>query len=113
MTAPHGPNRNQQQNQANQVYATQQGNQYINQNTHIYQGTSPIQPQAQPVPHARPQTGRALVVILVLDVVFSIYGATAYTGQSNDPGDLGRAVIFLILLATTGTLLRRWVRNRF
>jgi hypothetical protein len=106
MTAPRGNHRNTQQNHGHQVYAAQQGNQYIN---HIYQG------QAQPPPPAAapPRTGRALVVMLVVDAVFFVYGAIAYTGQGNNPGDLGRAVIFLILLATTGTLLRRWVRSRF
>jgi hypothetical protein len=111
MTGPHGHNRNTQQNQANQVYATQQGNQYINQNTHIYHGPNPV--QSPPVQRAQPRTGRALLVILAVDVAFFVYGATAYTGQANNPGDLGRAVIFLILLATTGTLLRRWVRSRY
>jgi hypothetical protein len=107
MTAPHGPHRNTQQNQAHQMYAVQGGNQTVN--TNIYHAAP--QPQSKPV--APPRTGRALLIMVAIDIAFFVYGATAYTGQGNDPGDLGRAVIFLILLATTGTLLRRWVRSRF
>jgi hypothetical protein len=108
MTSPQRPTRHTQQNHGHQVYAAQNGNQYVN-NTNIYQG--PGRPQQPPAPP--PRTGRALLVMLVVDAVFFVYGAIAYTGQANNPADLGRAVIFLILLATTGTLLRRWVRSRF
>jgi hypothetical protein len=108
MTNPHGPH-NTQHNQAHQMYAVNGGNQTINQtNTNIYQ-SSPAHQSSAP----RPKTGRALLIMIVIDAVFFVYGAVAYTGQGNNPGDLGRAVVFLILLATTGTLLRRWIRSRF
>jgi hypothetical protein len=110
MTSPQHPAGPSQQNQGHQVYAAQGGNQYFN-HTNIY--TGPGQPQQPPPPAPAPRTGRTLVVMLAVHVVFFIYGAVVYTGQVNNPADLGRAMIFLILLGTTGTLLRRWVRNRF
>jgi hypothetical protein len=104
MTAPGGQN---QHNNANHIIANQHGP----QNIYINQGPNAPQQPAPPV--RRPQTGRALLIILAVDVAFFGYGAAAYTGESNNLADLGRAVIFLILLATTGTLFRRWVRNRY
>jgi hypothetical protein len=47
-----------------------------------------------------------------VDVAFFFYGMTAYTGQPNNSGDLWRAGIFLVLLGTTGSLIRRWLRRR-
>ena len=60
----------------------------------------------------RTWAGWALVISVLVDVVYFCYGMTAYTGRTNDSGDLWRAVIFFLLLATTGTLLRRWLRRR-
>jgi hypothetical protein len=60
----------------------------------------------------RSRTGVAVLVVLALDVVFFVYGMTAYTGAAGDSGDLWRAGIFLVLLAITGSLVRRWFRQR-
>ncbi|HEX3787548.1 MAG TPA: hypothetical protein VHW44_06785 [Pseudonocardiaceae bacterium] len=62
---------------------------------------------------ARSWAGWALLLCVVADVVYPIYGRLAYTGQPNNSGDLWRAGIYLALLATTGTLIRRWLRRRF
>jgi hypothetical protein len=82
------------------IYANQGGHQSIN---HTYNTV-----------HSRPRvwTGWAILAILVLDIAFFFYGMTAYTGQSGNSGDLWRAGIFLVLLASTGSLIRRWFRLR-
>jgi hypothetical protein len=59
---------------------------------------------------ARSHAGRWVLAIVLVDVVFFAYGAAAYTGNADDHGDLVRAVIFFFLLATTGSLIRRWFR---
>jgi hypothetical protein len=61
---------------------------------------------------ARKRTGAAILVVLGIDVVFFFYGFLAYTGQAENTGDLWRAGIMLVLLATTGSLIRRWFRQR-
>ncbi len=53
----------------------------------------------------------ALLVAIVVDVCYYFYGMAAYTGRSGDSGDLYRAVGFFVLLAVTGTLLRRLLRR--
>lgn len=60
----------------------------------------------------RTRTGWAILVILVVDVAFAVYGQAAYTGQPGNSADLWRAGIFLFLMATTGTLIRRWFRTK-
>jgi hypothetical protein len=52
-----------------------------------------------------------LLVALVVDVAFFFYGMLAYTGR-NTGADTWRAGIFLVLLAVTGSLFRRWLRRR-
>ena len=61
---------------------------------------------------ARKRTGVAILVVLGIDVVFFLYGGLAYTGNAGDSGDLWRAGIMLMLLAVTGSLIRRWFRQR-
>jgi hypothetical protein len=94
---------NQQHNQASSggsVYANQGGTQSINHyNTFATR--------------SRPRTGWVVLSFLVVDVVFFIYGMTAYTGRAGESGDLWRAGIFLVLLVITVTLIRRWFRKRF
>ena len=93
-----------QHNQASggsSIYANQGGNQSIH---HNYNTT--INARAQT------RTGWAILIVLAVDVVFFIYGQQAYSGQPGDAGDLWRAGIFLVLMATTTTLIRRWFRNK-
>jgi hypothetical protein len=61
---------------------------------------------------ARSWAGWALLVTIGVDVAYFFYGAASYTGQPGNSGDLWRAGIFFVLLATTGTFLRRWLRRR-
>jgi hypothetical protein len=61
---------------------------------------------------SRTWTGWAILVILAVDVAFFFYGKDSYTGRAGDSGDLWRAGIFLVLMATTGTLVRRWFRSK-
>ena len=99
-----GPSqRNYQVNRASggSIYANQGGDQHIN---HNYNTTVNAR--------SRRWTGWAVLAVLVIDVVFFFYGKEAYTGHTGDSGDLWRAGIFLVLLATTGTLIRRWFRSR-
>lgn len=77
------------------IYANQGGNQIIHNHQGGHGGFS----------------GRALLVTLVADAAFFLYGMTAYTGR-NTTGDLWRSGIFLGLLVLTGSLLRRWLRRR-
>lgn len=108
MSNHNGPNPvpHQQNNQTNHasnggtIYSSQGGSQQV---TNI---TNQISARA-----ARSRAGWAVLIIIVVDVVYFFYGMTAYTGQSNNSGDLWRAGIFIVLLATTGSLIRRWVRR--
>lgn len=79
------------------VYANQGGDQFI-------------YPQPTVIHNKRRAGGRAVLVILAVDVAFFFYGMLAYTGR-NTSADAWRAGIFLLLLAFTGSLLRRWVRR--
>lgn len=83
------------------IYANQGGKQSIN---HNYNTTVNAR--------SRTWTGWAILVILLVDVAFFFYGKESYTGRAGDSGDLWRAGIFLVLMATTGTLVRRWFRNK-
>lgn len=56
--------------------------------------------------------GRALLIILVVDVAFFIYGATAYTGRGTT-ADNWRAGIFFVLVIVTVRMIRSWLRRRF
>ncbi len=109
MTSPPGPHR--QSNQAangGQINATQNGNQYISNNT-TNNYTNAITHQY--VKRSRTKLGWAVLILLAVDVGFFFYGQAAYTGEANNSGDLWRAGIFLALVATTGTLIRRWFRS--
>ena len=82
-----------------QVYASQGGSQNIYNNTHI-----------------KPTVNRwgraiALLVAIVVDVCYDFYGMAAYTGRSDDSGDIYRALGGLLLLLITGFLLRRLLRR--
>jgi hypothetical protein len=66
--------------------------------------------------HLRPDRrgggdSKALLVTLVVDVVFFVYGSLSYTGRSTS-SDTWHAVIFLVLLAVTVGMIRRWLRRR-
>jgi hypothetical protein len=80
------------------VYAAQ-GNQNIYNQTNLRPGVS------------RKSRAIALLVAVAVDVAYFFYGMTSYTGRSGDSGDLYRALGFLVLLAVTGTLLRRLLRS--
>lgn len=110
MTSPSGPH--QQHNQAAtgaQVNATQNGNQYISNTTNNYNSNNVTH---QHIRRSRTKIGWAVLIVLAVDVGFFFYGQAAYTGEANNSADLWRAGIFLVLIATTGTLIRRWFRSR-
>jgi hypothetical protein len=84
------------------IYANQgSGNQSINHTYHTNVNA-----------RTRMWTGWAVLIILIVDIAFFFYGKEAYTGHAGDSGDNWRAGIFLVLLATTGTLIRRWFRSK-
>lgn len=60
----------------------------------------------------RTWTGWAILVMLAADVLFFIYGASAYTGNQGNTGDGVRAVTYLVMLAVTISLIRRWFRQK-
>jgi hypothetical protein len=101
MSGPQGPNQhNRQHNHARgrgQVISYQGSG---NQSVHLHN-------QA-----ARTRTGVAVLVLLGVDVVFFLYGMTAYTGTAGNTADLWRAGVMLVLLAVTIRLIRRWFRQR-
>jgi hypothetical protein len=80
----------------------------INNITNI---NAPYVPPA-PAPKARSRLGWVVLAFLALDIGFFFYGAAAYTGLANDTGDLWRAGIFVVLMITTGSLVRRWFHTR-
>jgi hypothetical protein len=103
MSAPQQPGgpaqNNHQHNRASgrgQIIVNQGGNQTVNLHNHA----------------ARKRTGAAILVFLGIDVVFFVYGGLAYTGHTGDSGDLWRAGTMLVLFAITGSLVRRWFRQR-
>ena len=125
MNQPSQPNRftrqNQQHSTASQggtVYSSQ-GNQQINNHTtnnHTTNNTTNNHHLSvtnhNTFRRAHSRAGWAILVILVVDVAFFFYGQAAYTGRPGDSGDLWRAGIFLVLMATTGSIVRRWFRTR-
>ncbi|MGW6929492.1 hypothetical protein ACWGE0_05445 [Lentzea sp. NPDC054927] len=60
----------------------------------------------------RTWTGWAIVVMLVADIAFFIYGASAYTGGRDVNGDGIRAFAYLLMLGITIGLIRRWFRQK-
>ncbi|MFC3894914.1 hypothetical protein ACFOWZ_25820 [Lentzea rhizosphaerae] len=60
----------------------------------------------------RTWTGWAVVVMLAADVIFFIYGASAYTGGRDTTGDGIRSIAYLVMLGVTINLIRRWFRQR-
>lgn len=95
------PNTNNQINQANNgssIYANNGGRQNIN----IHQG-----------PRRRVWTWYVLAGLLLLDVGFFVYGQSAYTAESENSGDLSRALIFFALFVATVALVRVCVRDLF
>jgi hypothetical protein len=56
--------------------------------------------------------GRIVLVLLVIDVIWFIWGMTAYTGGPDDRGDSVRAVGFLILFFLTCAFGGAWFRRR-
>jgi hypothetical protein len=110
---------NQQGNTASQggtVYANQNGPQNIHNittnNTHNTNNHLNVTNHHNTFRRAHSRTGWAVLVILLVDVAFFFYGQAAYTGEPGHSGDLWRAGIFLALMATTGSLIRRWFRTR-
>ncbi len=91
---------------------TEGGTNYINQGEQrIHNGDNVDQSRnTYLAARARSYAGRWVLAIVLVDLVFFAYGAAAYTGTADDHGDLVRAVIFFFLLATTGSLIRRWFR---
>lgn len=61
---------------------------------------------------ARSWAGWAAASSVVVDVIYFFYGMNAYTGQPGNSGDLWRAGIFFVLVATTGGFIRKWLRRR-
>jgi hypothetical protein len=55
---------------------------------------------------------KVLLVTLLVDAVFFLYGMLSYTGQ-NTGSDTWRAGIFWFLFLMTCGMLGRWVRRRF
>lgn len=98
------PNRSSQHNQ--QYNHASNGPLYANQGS----GTQKITHNNYQA--ARTRTGVAILVFLVLDGLFFIYGSAAYSGQNGDSADLWRAGIFLVLVSVTISLIRRWFRQR-
>ncbi|MBF5028557.1 MULTISPECIES: hypothetical protein [unclassified Micromonospora] len=94
---PPGSGQNINTNSGN-VYATQTGNININNNLAQKRG-----------PHL---DTKALLVVLPANVIFFLYGMSAYTGR-NTSGDNWRAGIFLFMLLFTLGMIGRWVRRRF
>jgi hypothetical protein len=83
------------------VYANQGGNQMIHSNTTL------VPPARQ---RLRPDSV-ALLVMLVADVAFLVYGI--FSVSSKDVGAAGwQSAIFVIMLLVTGILVRRWLRRR-
>jgi hypothetical protein len=54
---------------------------------------------------------KALLVTLVVDGVFFVYGVVAYTGGRNAHADEWRAGAFIALVIVTGGMIRRWLRR--
>jgi hypothetical protein len=61
----------------------------------------------------RTWTGWAILVMLAADVIFFIYGASAYTGGRDTTGDGIRAFAYLFMLGFTISLIRRWFRQKW
>lgn len=57
-------------------------------------------------------TGWAVLVMLVADVAFFLYGMSAYTGGVDVNGDGFRAFGFIGMVGITIALIRRWFRQR-
>jgi hypothetical protein len=105
-----GQGRGQQGNQHQYNTPQSGGTVYAAQgNQNIHHTTINAVPPTQAL--RRPWAGRALLITIAVDVAFFFYGMIAYTGHPNDTGDLWRAGIFLGLMVTTGTMLRRWLRR--
>jgi ABC-type multidrug transport system permease subunit len=109
MSQPH--QKNSQSNQANgnaNIYSVQgnQASQYVNSKVHN-KTINKINGSL-----SRSWTGFAAVLIMAtIDFAFSAYAKSMYTGIPGDSGDLWRAGIFLLLIACTGSTLRRWLRR--
>lgn len=67
--------------------------------------------QGTPVKRGVGVDTKVLLATLVTDVLFFFYGMLSYSG-TNSGADTWRAGIFLLLLAVTGTMIRRWIRRR-
>jgi hypothetical protein len=71
-------------------------------------------PPHQPVPTKRRLRGDTVVLLVLLtaDVIFFLYGMNSYTGTDTN-AERWRALIFIAMLAVTGSMVRRWFRRRF
>ncbi|MFD9698660.1 hypothetical protein [Lentzea sp. NPDC059081] len=101
MTQPNtsGPSQQNTAHNGGTVYANQGGKMRVDNRTYIKAKV-----------HA--WTGWAVLVMLAADTVFFFYGASAYTGTQGDSGDLVRAGVYLVMMAVTISLVRRWFRTR-
>ncbi|GAA1640346.1 hypothetical protein [Actinoplanes couchii] len=93
MSSTGNPNSGNQYNVGQNVYATQKGKITVNHG-------------------AAPPSGKPVLILLGLDVIFFFYGMFAYTGD-NTSGDTWRAGIFLLLVFVTLSTLGRWFRRRW
>jgi hypothetical protein len=59
----------------------------------------------------RQTTTRLLIGVLLADFLYFFYGMWAYSGH-NTSADAWRAGIYLVMLAITIRLIRRWFRQR-
>jgi len=105
MTYPNGPQQGPQQHNT----ASYGGNVFANQGKKMT-----VRQDNRTIIHARMRTftGWAALVMLAADVAFFVYGASAYTGNEGSSADLVRAVTYLVMLAVTISLVRRWFRQR-
>ncbi|MEV6555193.1 hypothetical protein AB0M22_05735 [Nocardia sp. NPDC051756] len=107
MTQPTGPGQNPgPSNQVNSANNNSQAFANYGRNQRVRITTNTTQPHPR-----RVWAWIALVGLLVADVGYSMYGQSAYTGVSEDSGDLTRALIFFVLVIITGIVLRVCVRD--
>jgi hypothetical protein len=111
MSAPQQPDPSAGQHNSQQNNFGPGSTGYVNQGTQ-YNNTHIVNPAVVvPAQRNRGRIGWAVLTFVIIDVVYFFYGAAAYTGRQGDTGDLWRAGIFLVLAATTVSLVRRWFRR--
>lgn len=107
MTQPNGPGHNPgQPNQVNSANNNSQAFANYGRNQRVRITTNTTHPYPR-----RVWAWIALVGLLVADTGFFMYGQSAYTGVSENSGDLTRAMIFFGLMIITGIVLRVCIRD--